>query len=90
MKSVRVAEDKGWGADANSGSSSEWAGKIEFEEFENSDSGTNSGSGTTSVHEVTSEGGWGSENQGGAIESGLRFGLGLIFHCRGYWRVLEF
>ena len=69
MKSVRVAEDEGWGADANSGSSSEWAGKIEFEEFENSDLGTNSDSGTTSVHEVTSDGARGSENRGGAIES---------------------
>ena len=51
MKSVRVAEDEGWSADANSGLSSEWAGKIKFEEFENSDSGTNLGLGTTSIHE---------------------------------------
>ena len=48
MKSVRVAEDEGWGADVNSGPLSEWAGKIEFEEFENSDLGTNSGLETTS------------------------------------------
>ena len=44
------------------------AGKIEFEEFENSDSGTKSGSGTTSVHKDSSKGARGSENRGGMIE----------------------
>ena len=66
---MSASEDEGWGADASSRLSSGGAGKIEFEEFENSDSGTKSGSGTTSVPEDSSEGARGSENRGGMIES---------------------
>ena len=66
---MSVSEDEGWGTDASSRLSPRGAGENEFEEFENSDSGTNSGSGTTSVHEDITEGARGSKNRSGVIES---------------------